>query len=171
MSERGTNTLLYLDGVTVSFDGFRALNALSLVLEPGEMRAVIGPNGAGKTTLLNLMSGFQRAHAGSVRIGKQEITGFAAPDVARAGLARTFQHPELFTGLSVREHLMLGDRLRHAPSRIARDVLSTHGLRRPDAAETSRVAGLLDLLGLAELADQEVGSLPLGGSRSVPETA
>ena len=64
------DTLLYLDGVTVSFDGFRALNALSLVLEAGEMRAVIGPNGAGKTTMMDVITGKTRPDTGSVVFGK-----------------------------------------------------------------------------------------------------
>ena len=73
MSDRGTNTLLYLDDVTVSFDGFRALNALSLVLEPGEMRAGIGPNGAGKTTMMDVITGktrpdTERSCSGQTRI-------------------------------------------------------------------------------------------------------
>ncbi len=66
MSERTTSSMLYLDGVSVSFDGFRALNNLSLTIEPGEMRAIIGPNGAGKTTMMDIITGKTRADAGEV---------------------------------------------------------------------------------------------------------
>ena len=74
LTERG-DTLLYLDGVTVSFDGFRALNALSLVLEAGEMRAVIGPNGAGKTTMMDVITGKTRPDTGQVvyQIGRAHV--------------------------------------------------------------------------------------------------
>ena len=80
------DTLLYLDGVTVSFDGFRALNALSLVLEAGEMRAVIGPNGAGKTTMMDVITGKTRPDEGKVVFGKDtDLTRLDEPAIAVAG--------------------------------------------------------------------------------------
>ena len=66
MEEKETRSLLYLDGITVSFDGFRALNKLSLTIEPGEMRAIIGPNGAGKTTMMDVVTGKTRADTGDI---------------------------------------------------------------------------------------------------------
>src|SRR5487761_2709287 len=107
-------TLLYLDGVTVSFDGFRALNALSLVLEPGEMRAVIGPNGAGKTTMMDVITGRTRPDTGRVVFGAEtDLTRLDEPAIARLGIGRKFQRPTVFEPLSVRDNLLLslaGDR-------------------------------------------------------------
>jgi len=107
-------TLLYLDGVTVSFDGFRALNDLSLVLEPGEMRAVIGPNGAGKTTMMDVITGKTRPDTGRVVFGADtDLTKLDEPAIAALGIGRKFQKPTVFEPLSVWDNLLLalaGDR-------------------------------------------------------------
>ncbi len=107
-------SLLYLDGVTVSFDGFRALNALSLVLEPGEMRAVIGPNGAGKTTMMDVITGKTRPDTGRVVFGADtDLTKLDEPAIAELGIGRKFQKPTVFEPLSVWDNLLLalaGDR-------------------------------------------------------------
>jgi urea transport system ATP-binding protein len=108
------NSLLYLDGVTVSFDGFKALNALSLILEPGEMRAVIGPNGAGKTTMMDVITGRTRPDTGRVVFGDSiDLTRLDEPAIARLGIGRKFQRPTVFEPLSVHDNLLLslaGDR-------------------------------------------------------------
>jgi urea transport system ATP-binding protein len=110
-------TLLYLDGVTVSFDGFKALNELSLVLEPGEMRAVIGPNGAGKTTMMDVITGKTRPDQGKVVFGADtDLTTLDEPAIARLGIGRKFQRPTVFETLTVRDNLLLalaGDRSPH----------------------------------------------------------
>ncbi len=107
-------SLLYLDGVTVSFDGFRALNALSLVLEPGEMRAVIGPNGAGKTTMMDVITGKTRPDTGRVVFGADtDLTKLDEPAIAELGIGRKFQKPTVFEPLTVWDNLLLalaGDR-------------------------------------------------------------
>ena len=112
MSE--ADTLLYLDGVTVSFDGFRALNALSLVLEKGEMRAVIGPNGAGKTTMMDVITGKTRPDTGRVVFGTDlDLTKLDEPAIAQLGIGRKFQKPTVFEPHSVWDNLLLsiaGDR-------------------------------------------------------------
>lgn len=109
-----SDTLLYLDGVTVSFDGFRALNNLSLVLAPGEMRAVIGPNGAGKTTMMDVITGKTRPDEGRVVFGRDtDLTRLDEPDIAALGIGRKFQKPTVFEPLSVWDNLLLalaGDR-------------------------------------------------------------
>jgi urea transport system ATP-binding protein len=108
------NSLLYLDGVTVSFDGFKALNELSLILEPGEMRAVIGPNGAGKTTMMDVITGRTRPDTGRVVFGDDtDLTRLDEPAIARLGIGRKFQRPTVFEPLSVHDNLLLslaGDR-------------------------------------------------------------
>jgi len=116
MSDTGLsgNSLLYLDGVTVSFDGFKALNELSLILEPGEMRAVIGPNGAGKTTMMDVITGRTRPDTGRVVFGDNiDLTRLDEPAIARLGIGRKFQRPTVFEPLSVHDNLLLslsGDR-------------------------------------------------------------
>ena len=108
------DTLLYLDGVSVSFDGFRALNTLSLVLAPGEMRAVIGPNGAGKTTMMDVITGKTRPDQGSVVFGAEtDLTRLDEPAIAALGIGRKFQKPTVFEPLTVWDNLLLalaGDR-------------------------------------------------------------
>ena len=108
------DTLLYLDGVTVSFDGFRALNALSLRLNEGEMRAVIGPNGAGKTTMMDVITGKTRPDSGQVVFGKDtDLTRLDEPKIAALGIGRKFQKPTVFEPHTVWDNLLLalaGDR-------------------------------------------------------------
>ena len=102
------DTLLYLDGVTVSFDGFRALNALSLVLEAGEMRAVIGPNGAGKTTMMDVITGRTRPDEGKVVFGRDtDLTRLDEPAIASLGIGRKFQKPTVFEPHTVWDNLLL----------------------------------------------------------------
>ena len=105
---QAADTLLYLDGVTVSFDGFRALNALSLVLEAGEMRAVIGPNGAGKTTMMDVITGKTRPDEGKVVFGKDtDLTRLDEPAIASLGIGRKFQKPTVFEPHTVWDNLLL----------------------------------------------------------------
>ncbi|MGB6254062.1 MAG: branched-chain amino acid ABC transporter ATP-binding protein/permease [Bradyrhizobium sp.] len=104
----GARGSLTAEGVRVAFGGVVAVAGVDMMASPGRITSVIGPNGAGKTTLLNLVSGFQRADAGTVRVGKQEITGFSAHHVARAGVARTFQTAQPFVSLSVLDNVRLG---------------------------------------------------------------
>jgi urea transport system ATP-binding protein len=109
-----TDTLLYLDGVTVTFDGFRALNGLSLRLNEGEMRAVIGPNGAGKTTMMDVITGKTRPDSGKVVFGKDtDLTRLDEPAIASLGIGRKFQKPTVFEPHTVWDNLLLalaGDR-------------------------------------------------------------
>src|SRR6202048_3725722 len=99
MDPRTTSALLYLNGVTVSFDGFRALNNLSFTIEPGEMRAVIGPNGAGKTTMMDVVTGKTRADTGEVFFdGSYDLSRLDETEIALLGAGRKFQKP---TGLDM----------------------------------------------------------------------
>src|SRR6202046_4432368 len=108
------DTLLYLDGVTVTFDGFRALNALSLTLNEGEMRAMVGPNGAGKTTMMDVITGKTRPASGKVVFGKNiALTKMDEPAIASLGIGRKFQKPTVFEPHTVWDNLLLalaGDR-------------------------------------------------------------
>lgn len=102
-------TLLYLDGVTVSFEGFKALNNLSLLLERGEMRAVIGPNGAGKTTKMDVITGKTRPDAGEVIYKNVDLTRLDEADIAALGIGRKFQKPTVFETHTVWDNLLLAN--------------------------------------------------------------
>ena len=102
------DTILYLDGVSVSFDGFKALNDLSLVIEPGELRAIIGPNGAGKTTMMDVITGKTRPDRGTVLFdGRSDLTALDEAAIAGLGIGRKFQKPTVFDGHTVADNLEL----------------------------------------------------------------
>src|ERR671925_26015 len=108
MDTRATSAMLYLDGVSVSFDGFRAINNLSLVLEPGEMRAIIGPNGAGKTTMMDIITGKTRPDEGDVYFdGRVDLTKLDEAEIANLGIGRKFQKPTVFESHTVEDNLLL----------------------------------------------------------------
>ena len=103
-----TASLLYLDGVSVSFDGYKALRGLSLVLAPGEMRAIIGPNGAGKTTMMDVITGKTRPDEGDVYFeGRHDLTKLDETEIAELGIGRKFQKPTVFENHAVGDNLLL----------------------------------------------------------------
>ncbi|MBP1848697.1 urea ABC transporter ATP-binding protein UrtD [Rhizobium halophytocola] len=107
-SDLKPKSLLYLDGVSVSFDGFKALNSLSLVVEPGELRAIIGPNGAGKTTMMDIITGKTRPDEGEVFFnGNVDLTKLDEADIAQLGIGRKFQKPTVFESHTVWDNLEL----------------------------------------------------------------
>ncbi len=155
MEHRGTTTLLYLSGVTVSFDGFRALNNLSLAVEPGEMRAIIGPNGAGKTTMMDVITGRTRPDSGSCFFGQTiDLTKLSEAEIAHAGIGRKFQKPTIFESHTVFENLELAMK---ADKRVRRVLLA-----RLTPEERDRIAATLALIGLPDAADREAGLLSHG---------
>ena len=129
-----TSALLYLDGVTVSFDGFRALNNLSLAVEPGEMRAIIGPNGAGKTTMMDVVTGKTRP-AGRRRLFRRrdvDLTRLDESAIAELGIGRKFQKPTVFESHTVEDNLRA--RAQGRPPRPRHAVLARQPPRRPRAS-------------------------------------
>ncbi|WP_072394156.1 urea ABC transporter ATP-binding protein UrtD [Hyphomicrobium sp. CS1GBMeth3] len=108
-SDEITQSLLYLSGVSVSFDGFRAINNLSLTIEPGEMRAIIGPNGAGKTTMMDIITGKTKPNVGDVLYdkGKVDLTQLDETAIANLGIGRKFQKPTVFEQHTVEDNLLL----------------------------------------------------------------
>ncbi|CAD7051179.1 urea ABC transporter ATP-binding protein UrtD [Pseudorhizobium halotolerans] len=108
VAETRAKSLLYLDNVSVSFDGFKALNALSFVVEPGELRAIIGPNGAGKTTMMDIITGKTRPDSGTVLFEDTiDLTKRDEADIAQLGIGRKFQKPTVFESHSVWDNLEL----------------------------------------------------------------
>ena len=100
--------LLEIEGVSLTFGGIQALIEVSLSVEKGELYAVIGPNGAGKTSLLNCISGFYRPDQGIIRFEGKNFLGYRPDQVARLGIARTFQNVELFSHMNVIDNMLLG---------------------------------------------------------------
>ncbi|MFZ1964450.1 MAG: urea ABC transporter ATP-binding protein UrtD [Roseiarcus sp.] len=106
-----TGSLLYLDGVSVSFDGYKALRGLSLALEPGEMRAIIGPNGAGKTTMMDVVTGKTRPDEGDVYFeGLYDLTKLDEAEIAELGVGRKFQKPTVFENHTISDNILLAAR-------------------------------------------------------------
>src|SRR5882672_9911717 len=98
--------MLYLEDITVSFDGFRALNSLTLYLDVGELRCIIGPNGAGKTTMMHVITGKTRPDTGSAWFGQTiDLLELSEPEIAQAGIGRKFQKPTVFEPLTVFDNL------------------------------------------------------------------
>lgn len=147
-------TLLDVHDVVVDFGGNRALDRASVAADAGRITGLIGPNGAGKTTLFNVVGGLLHPKQGWVRIDGKEITKLNPTHRARQGLARTFQRLELFTMLSVRENVQ-----------VAVETYRGWSNRREDVRQ--RVDELLELVGLADAADQRVTTLPTGQGRMV----
>jgi urea transport system ATP-binding protein len=148
-------TLLYLDAVTVSFDGFKALDDLSLILEPGEMRAVIGPNGAGKTTMMDVITGKTRPEQGHVVFGDDiDLRKLDEPAIARLGIGRKFQRPTVFEPLTVHDNLLLS----LAGDRNPRFALWARETRQ----ERVRIDELLDAIRLTGERDRRAAELSHG---------
>lgn len=152
-------------GVTVRFGGLVALDDVDLAVPPASVVGLVGPNGAGKSTLFAVLSGLLAPSSGAVLMDGHDVTGASAQARARRGLARTFQHPELFPGLTVREHVVLAYRLRHTRHRIWTDLVTAGGFRRAPADEDRRTDALLAALRLTRHAHRPVSGLPLGTSR------
>jgi branched-chain amino acid transport system ATP-binding protein len=154
MPDLGSTTLLEIDAVTVRFGGTTAVDDVNLSLGTGAITGLIGPNGAGKTTLFNVVTGMQRPTAGRVLFDGADITRRGPARRAHLGIARTFQRLELFLTLSVRDNV-----------RVAGDIVKARhrGFFHVDA-ETDR---LLELTGLAAIADKEVSEIPTGRARVV----
>jgi len=152
--------------ISVNFRGLKALQSVDIGVPAGGIVGLVGPNGAGKSTLLGVLSGDVRAQRGVVRLGGKDVSGLAPETRVRRGLARTFQLPQLFDELTVREHLTLPRRLAQAPSREWSDPLTGRFLHR-DVAEEQEVDALLASLGLESVADTLAGVLPLGLTRLV----
>ena len=150
------NTILYLDGVSVSFDGFRAINDLSLVLDRGEMRAIIGPNGAGKTTMMDIITGKTKPDSGDVLFDRGAIDLTTKDESANAqlGIGRKFQKPTVFESHTVEDNLVLSLKGRRAilPALFQR--------RTPD--ERRRIDEILGIVRLGDKRDALAASLSHG---------
>ena len=147
--------ILYLDDITVSFDGFKALDKLTLAVDAGELRCVIGPNGAGKTTMMDVITGKTRPDAGTAFFGQTiDLTRLTEPQIAHAGIGRKFQKPTVFERHSAFENLELAMK---ADKRVRRTLSA-----RLASEERDRIAATLETVALGEAADRLAGLLSHG---------
>ena len=147
--------ILYLEDITVSFDGFKALNKLGLMIETGELRCIIGPNGAGKTTMMDVITGKTRPDSGTAFFGQSiDLTRLSEAEIAHAGIGRKFQKPTVFEHHSVFENLELAmktdKRVRHS---LTMDL---------DSAQRDKIAATLELIQLANADTRLAGLLSHG---------
>ncbi len=148
--------LLEVTGVSVSFDGFKAINNLSFAVGPAELRAVIGPNGAGKTTFMDIITGKTRPDEGRVIWGRRALSllGLSEAQIAQAGIGRKFQKPTVFEDQSVRDNLVMA---------LKKDRSVRHMLRfRASDEDTDRVIELAQEIGLGDQLDRLSGELSHG---------
>jgi urea transport system ATP-binding protein len=151
-----TQSLLYLNGVSVTFDGFRAINNLSLELAPGEMRAIIGPNGAGKTTMMDIITGKTRPDTGDVLFdrGTVDLTTKDESSIAQLGIGRKFQKPTVFENHTVEDNVLLS---------LKSDRSVLRNLMWDAAAEDAeRISKILNTIGLAAHRHRQAGALSHG---------
>jgi len=147
--------ILYLDGISVSFDGFKAINDLNLYIEDGELRCIIGPNGAGKTTMMDIITGKTRPDSGSAWFGQQiNLLAMDEPEIAAAGIGRKFQKPTVFEQHEVIDNLelaMAGDKR----------VWTTLNARL-NGEQRDRIDEVLEIIGLKDKYTDQAGSLSHG---------
>ena len=150
-----THYLLYLDGVSVAFDGFKAINSLSLTIEPGEMRAIIGPNGAGKTTMMDIITGKTRPDDGDVLFnGSVDLTQLDEAAIANLGIGRKFQKPTVFEMHTVEDNIRLA-------MKADRRVFSTL-FWRESAVENEKLDKTLATIRLTHLREASAANLSHG---------
>ncbi len=155
MDTRIASSLLYLNGISVSFDGFKALNNLSFAIENGEMRAIIGPNGAGKTTMMDVVTGRTRPDTGDVYFdGTADLSKLDESQIAELGIGRKFQKPTVFEMHTVKDNILLALKA----DRRARATL----LWRDTSETDSRINSILEIIRLKPVQDRVAGSLSHG---------
>jgi urea transport system ATP-binding protein len=145
---------LYIEDLTVSFDGFKAIDSLNLYIDKDELRVIIGPNGAGKTTLLDLICGKTRASAGSIRFKDEELTKKPEHEIVRSGVGRKFQTPSIYENLSVFQNLEVS-----FPK--GRSVFGALAFERTEEV-LERVRKVAEEIGLADKLETEAGLLSHG---------
>jgi branched-chain amino acid transport system ATP-binding protein len=156
--------LLAVDDLSIAFGGLTALSGVGFAVDAGEIVAVIGPNGAGKTTVFNVLSGLYAPSAGRVAFDGTDLLRLAPHAIARRGIGRTFQNTEVFRALSALDNVLVGEHARLRGGLLAA-ACGLPGVRREEAEARERARALLARVGLADVADVEAGSLPLGSQK------
>jgi branched-chain amino acid transport system ATP-binding protein len=156
--------LLSLRGVAKSFGGIHAVHDVSFDIGAGESVGLVGPNGAGKTTLFNCVCGQLTHDMGEISFEGRSLSGLPTFKRARLGIGRTYQKVEVFTDMTVRDHLLVAARAHRGEGRLWRDLLN---MSAPTPSELETVESTLDLVGITALADRAVNALGLGHCRLV----
>jgi branched-chain amino acid transport system ATP-binding protein len=156
--------LLSLRNVSKSFGGIHAVHDISFDVAAGESVGLVGPNGAGKTTLFNCVCGQLRNDEGEILFQGSPLAGLPTFKRARLGIGRTYQKVEVFTDMSVRDHLMVAERARRGEGRLWKDLLNMSGVTKE---ESDNVDATLELVGIGSFADTSVNALGLGHCRLV----
>lgn len=159
-------TLLEVKNITLSFGGVKALTDISFDIKEGEIRAIIGPNGAGKSSMLNVISGFYHPQQGEVWFRGQKRGPMRPYEVARQGIARTFQNIALFKGMSTLDNLMTG-RITHMHKSLFWQAIWKGPAEREEIAHRERVEHIIDFLGIQAIRKTPVGRLPYGLQKRV----
>jgi branched-chain amino acid transport system ATP-binding protein len=162
-------SLLTADELQINFGGIRALDGVSFTVTPGEVFTIIGPNGAGKTTIFNLISRIYDPSGGRLTFAGEDITRVPPHEIARRGIARTFQNIELFQHATVLQNLLLG-RHAHRRTRFGEELLFLPSVRREELAHRDAVERVIDFLDLQPHRDSLIANLPYG-VRKVVEMA
>ena len=153
--------VLAIRGITKQFGGLTALNGVEFTVERGELVGLVGPNGAGKSTLFNIIAGAFPPTSGRVVLHGRDVTHLKSHDLARHGVARTFQQVTLFAELTALQNVLQGLH-RHVPARFLAGVLGSAGYRREQRDLEGRGQRLLEFLGIGSVRDEVAGELPLG---------
>jgi len=156
--------VLEVDDLSISFGGLDALSALGFSVAEREIFALIGPNGAGKSTVFNLITGLYRPRAGRVTLDGEDLLALAPHEIARRGVARTFQNTEVFRQLTALDNVLIG-RHAHLHAGVIRGALGLPAVRREEARARESAQALLARFGLDGAAATEAGSLPLGAQK------
>ena len=156
--------MLGVEDLSISFGGLAALSELRFEARDREIFALIGPNGAGKSTVFNVVTGLYRPLSGRIRLGADDLLALAPHEIARRGVARTFQNTEVFRQLSALDNVLIG-RHAHLRTGVIRGALGLPSVRREETRARETARALLARLGLESAAATEAGSLPLGAQK------
>jgi branched-chain amino acid transport system ATP-binding protein len=158
------DVLLHVSGVSKRFGGLQALNDVHLQIQRGQVYGLIGPNGAGKTTFFNVITGLYTPDSGSFQLGGAAYKPSAVHEVAKAGIARTFQNIRLFAEMTAVENVMVGRHVR-SQSGLVGAILRTPGFKAEEKAIAERARELLDYVGIGRFADYKARTLSYGDQR------
>lgn len=161
MVNENSSNILRCEGINLKFGGVTALQDIYFELREGELLSIIGPNGAGKTCLINTITGFYRPSSGRVHYGKKTITGLPPYEIAKLGIARTFQNIELFTHLTVLDNLLAARHLYLKPNLFTSSIYFGPAQRK-EIRERKTVEDIIDFLEIQAIRNHEVGSLSYG---------
>src|SRR6187402_2343301 len=159
-----SETVLKVQGVSKRFGGLQALSDVGITIARGQIYGLIGPNGAGKTTFFNVLTGLYTPDAGSFELGGQRYEPSAVHEVAKAGIARTFQNIRLFSDMTALENVMVGRHIRTG-SGLLGAIFRTPGFKAEEAAIAKRSQELLEYVGIAKFADYKARTLSYGDQR------